>query len=259
MKKFESLVISFSNESAYQEIVAAWEAWLERGAMEDRSTDPKPNTNFNAEPKNYSSYPTVSLLSRVMFAYRQLNKQSEILNTFQHIHQYNIEPTTSMINAAFDVAFNLKQVDTAADIYKLYDIYKREPTSGSSFKMLCLFVQEKVAEKAEALFQERRRRGHWTVRDCNSMINMYEKLGEMSEADRVFQEMKKDKIKPNSITYSLMISIYDRLKENIKLSQVIEEISASGEKLDVITFNMLIKSHGNQGMRSSQQILTLYR
>ncbi|KAF5455718.1 hypothetical protein F2P56_025266 [Juglans regia] len=119
-----------------------------------------------------------------------------------------------------------------------------------------ILCKKRRAEEAQTFFDSLKDRFEPDVVVYTSLVHGWCRAGNISEAERVFGEMKMAEIKPNVYTYSIVIDALCRCGQVTRAYDVFAEMIDTGCSPNSITFNNLMRVHVKAGR--TEKVLQVY-
>ncbi|KAK6939301.1 Pentatricopeptide repeat [Dillenia turbinata] len=122
--------------------------------------------------------------------------------------------------------------------------------------VLSILCKKRRASEAQSFFDSLKDKFEPDVVVYTSLVHGWCRAGNISEAERVFGEMKMAGIKPNVYTYSIVIDALCRCGQITRAHDVFAEMIDVGCEPNSITFNNLMRVHVKAGR--TEKVLQVY-
>ncbi|XP_022140589.1 pentatricopeptide repeat-containing protein At1g20300, mitochondrial isoform X1 [Momordica charantia] len=122
--------------------------------------------------------------------------------------------------------------------------------------VVSILCKKRRASEAQSFFDSLKHKFEPDVVVYTSLVHGWCRAGEISEAERVFKEMKMAGISPNVYTYSIVIDALCRCGQITRAHDVFSEMIDSGCNPNSVTFNNLIRVHVKAGR--TEKVLQVY-
>uniref|UniRef100_A0A1J3GBE4 Pentatricopeptide repeat-containing protein, mitochondrial n=1 Tax=Noccaea caerulescens TaxID=107243 RepID=A0A1J3GBE4_NOCCA len=122
--------------------------------------------------------------------------------------------------------------------------------------VISILSRKRRAHEAQSFFDSLKDRFEPDVIVYTNLVRGWCRAGEISEAERVFKEMKVAGIDPNVYTYSIVIDALCRCGQISRAHDVFADMIDSGCAPNAITFNNLMRVHVKAGR--TEKVLQVY-
>ncbi|KAK9291265.1 hypothetical protein L1049_009453 [Liquidambar formosana] len=122
--------------------------------------------------------------------------------------------------------------------------------------LIGILCKKRRASEAQSFFDSMKDRFELDVVVYTSLVHGWCRAGNISEAERVFREMKAAGIQPNVYTYSIVIDALCRCGQITRAHDVFAEMIDVGCNPNSITFNNLMRVHVRAGR--TEKVLQVY-
>ncbi|XP_063941035.1 pentatricopeptide repeat-containing protein At1g20300, mitochondrial-like isoform X3 [Daucus carota subsp. sativus] len=122
--------------------------------------------------------------------------------------------------------------------------------------VVSVLCKKRRAVEAQEFFDGLKGKFEADVVVYTSLVNGWCRAGNISEAERVFSEMKEVGIQPNVYTYSIVIDALCRCGQITRAHDVFAEMIDAGCQPNAITFNNLMRVHVKAGR--TEKVLQVY-
>ncbi|CAN7021621.1 hypothetical protein BRARA_F01446 [Brassica rapa] len=122
--------------------------------------------------------------------------------------------------------------------------------------VISILSRKRRASEAQSFFDSLKDRFEPDVIVYTNLVRGWCRAGEISEAERVFKEMKGAGIEPNVYTYSIVIDALCRCGQISRAHDVFADMIDSGCPPNAITFNNLMRVHVKAGR--TEKVLQVY-
>ncbi|KAJ4916245.1 Pentatricopeptide repeat-containing protein [Raphanus sativus] len=122
--------------------------------------------------------------------------------------------------------------------------------------VISILSRKRRATEAQSFFDTLKDRFAPDVIVYTNLVRGWCRAGEISEAERVFKEMKESGIEPNVYTYSIVIDALCRCGQISRAHDVFADMLDSGCAPNAITFNNLMRVHVKAGR--TEKVLQVY-
>ncbi|PSS17976.1 Pentatricopeptide repeat-containing protein [Actinidia chinensis var. chinensis] len=119
-----------------------------------------------------------------------------------------------------------------------------------------ILCKKRKASEAQSFFDSLKEKFEPDVIVYTSLVNGWCRAGNISEAERVFREMKVAGIKPNVYTYSTVIDALCRCGQITRAHDVFAEMIDVGCEPNAVTFNNMMRVHVKAGR--TEKVLQVY-
>ncbi|XP_074263937.1 pentatricopeptide repeat-containing protein At1g20300, mitochondrial-like [Silene latifolia] len=134
--------------------------------------------------------------------------------------------------------------------------YGCSPDSSAITAVIAILVKKKKAVEAQSFFDGLKDRFEPDVVVYTNLVNGWCRVGNISEAERVFGEMKTKGIVPNVYTYTIVIDGLCRHGQITRAHDVFAEMIEKGCQPNAATFNNLMRVHVKAG--KTEKVLQVY-
>jgi pentatricopeptide repeat protein len=122
--------------------------------------------------------------------------------------------------------------------------------------LIHLFVCLEDAKKANEVFEEMKKEGiKPNIVTFNTLIHLFVCLEDAKKANEVFEEMKKEGIKPDVVTFNSLITFFVNLQDGKRAYSLLEEMKKAEIQPDVMTINSLINYSVKAGSIEQAKVL----
>ncbi|KAL0553348.1 hypothetical protein IC582_007242 [Cucumis melo] len=122
--------------------------------------------------------------------------------------------------------------------------------------VISILCKKRRAVEAQSFFDNLKHKFEPDVVVYTSLVHGWCRAGDISEAERVFKEMKMAGISPNVYTYSIVIDALCRSGQITRAHDVFAEMLNAGCNPNSVTFNNLIRVHVRAGR--TEKVLQVY-
>ncbi|XP_022981970.1 pentatricopeptide repeat-containing protein At1g20300, mitochondrial [Cucurbita maxima] len=122
--------------------------------------------------------------------------------------------------------------------------------------VISILSKKRRATEAQSFFDNLKHKFEPDVIVYTSLVHGWCRAGDISEAERVFKEMKMAGISPNVYTYSIVIDALCRCGQITRAHDVFSEMVDAGCNPNSVTFNNLIRVHVKAGR--TEKVLQVY-
>ncbi|KAL9238128.1 hypothetical protein vseg_012598 [Gypsophila vaccaria] len=147
-------------------------------------------------------------------------------------------------------------VSEAIHAFNRMEEFGCHPDHAAFTAVITILVKKKKAVEAQSFFDGLKERFEPDVVVYSSLVNGWCRVGKISEAERVFGEMKSKGIEPNVYTYTTVIDGLCRAGQITRAHDVFSEMIEKGCEPNAATFNNLMRVHVKAG--KTEKVLQVY-
>ncbi|CAN4094031.1 unnamed protein product [Withania somnifera] len=134
--------------------------------------------------------------------------------------------------------------------------YDCMPDRNAFSVVIGILCKKRKAKEAQSFFDSLKDKFEADVVVYTSLVHGWCRAGNISEAERVFQDMKEARVQPNVYTYSIVIDALCRSGQITRAYDVFSEMIDVGCEPNAITFNNLMRVHVKAGR--TEKVLQVY-
>ncbi|KAL2945296.1 hypothetical protein RDABS01_006054 [Bienertia sinuspersici] len=147
-------------------------------------------------------------------------------------------------------------VAEAIHTFNRMEDYGCHPDKAVFTAVVNVLSKKKKPADAQSFFDSLKDKFELDVVIYTSLINGWCKVGDISEAERVFDDMKMAGIEPNVYTYTVVIDALCRHGQITRAHDVFSEMIDKGCQPNAVTFNNLMRVHVKS--RNTEKVLQVY-
>ncbi|XP_074263940.1 pentatricopeptide repeat-containing protein At1g20300, mitochondrial-like [Silene latifolia] len=147
-------------------------------------------------------------------------------------------------------------ISEAIHAFNRMEEYGCSPDSAAISAVIAILVKKKKAVEAQSFFDGLKDRFELDVVVYTNLVSGWCTVGNISEAERVFGEMKTKGIVPNVYTYTIVIDGLCRHGQISRAHDVLSEMIEKGFQPNAATFNSLMRVHVKA--RKTEKVLQVY-
>ena len=158
------------------------------------------------------------------------------------------KPNDVTINTVLDILIKAGEIKRAWDLFdNMKSVYGIEPDKYSYstiIKALKYDLDPSKLEKAFGILEFLKNKPS-NINDeiiFNCLLDVCVRLGKMEKAERVFSEMKENKLAPSKITYAIMMKGFGQVYQLDKAFEVFEEMNANNVAPNEIIYGVLLNA-----------------
>ncbi|KAG0327500.1 hypothetical protein BG004_002759 [Podila humilis] len=196
---------------------------------------------------------TSSVYFRIIRAFQSSRTENSAMwaqSVYEDMVKYH-QPRIQTLNTLLDILIRHSETKWAIDYFKQeasrFDI---RPNTRSYNLMIRGFVASGRVESAQALYADLRSGAIGVQPDVitySTLMGHYNRQGMHNEADRILEEIFKDKVKPNMWIYNSVVKRFVVKKDYVGAKKVLDLMKESGLKPDVVTYSTLIDGYADDG------------
>ncbi|CAH9138317.1 unnamed protein product [Cuscuta epithymum] len=144
----------------------------------------------------------------------------------------------------------------AEHTFDMMEEYDCKPDRNFFTAVICILSKKRRATEAQKFFNRLKDKYEADVVVYSSLVHGWCRAGNISEAQRVFNEMKVAGVEPNVYTYTIVIDALCRGGQITRAQDVFSEMIEKGCPPNTVTFNNLMRVHVKAGR--TEKVLQVY-